>query len=98
MESNGKRVTTSGEPLDYFVGEVDFGEPGTTGQHSFFQLMHMGQVALALPLPPTLTPNSNPNPHPPTPTPTPTPTLAPTLALTPTPTLLTWGRWSPPTS
>ena len=54
MESNGKRVTTSGEPLDYFVGEVDFGEPGTTGQHSFFQLMHMGQVALPLPL--TLTP------------------------------------------
>ena len=44
MESNGKRVTTSGEPLDYFVGEVDFGEPGTTGQHSFFQLMHMGQA------------------------------------------------------
>ena len=52
MESNGKRVTTSGEPLDYFVGEVDFGEPGTTGQHSFFQLMHMGQVALSLPLTP----------------------------------------------
>ena len=47
MESNGKRVTTSGEPLDYFVGEVDFGEPGTTGQHSFFQLMHMGQVVPA---------------------------------------------------
>eukprot|EP00964_Phaeocystis_antarctica_P006065 scaffold3317_cov80-Phaeocystis_antarctica.AAC.3 len=75
MESNGKRVTTSGEPLDYFVGEVDFGEPGTTGQHSFFQLMHMGQVALPLALPLT-------------PTPTPTRTL----------TLLTWGRWSPPTS
>ena len=55
MESNGKRVTTSGEPLDYFVGEVDFGEPGTTGQHSFFQLMHMGQVALPLPLPLTRT-------------------------------------------
>jgi glucose-6-phosphate isomerase len=60
MESNGKRVTTSGEPLDYFVGEVDFGEPGTTGQHSFFQLMHMGQVALALPL----TPNPQPQPQP----------------------------------
>ena len=63
MESNGKRVTTSGEPLDYFVGEVDFGEPGTTGQHSFFQLMHMGQVALALPLPPTPNPNPKPNRH-----------------------------------
>ena len=76
MESNGKRVTTSGEPLDYFVGEVDFGEPGTTGQHSFFQLMHMGQVALALPLPPTLTPNSNPNPKP-KPNPNPSPNTNP---------------------
>ena len=75
MESNGKRVTTSGEPLDYFVGEVDFGEPGTTGQHSFFQLMHMGQVALPLPL-----------------------SLTPTRTRTRTLTLLTWGRWSPPTS
>ena len=47
MESNGKRVTVHGESLDYFVGEVDFGEAGTTGQHSFFQLVHMGQTVPA---------------------------------------------------
>ncbi len=44
MESNGKKATKSGVNVDYLVGEVDFGEPGTNGQHSFFQLLHMGQV------------------------------------------------------
>ncbi|GMI12590.1 hypothetical protein TrLO_g13002 [Triparma laevis f. longispina] len=44
MESNGKHVTRSGKEVDYLVGEVDFGEPGTNGQHSFFQLLHMGQA------------------------------------------------------
>lgn len=44
MESNGKRVTKSGKRVKYDIGEVDFGEPGTNGQHSFFQLLHMGQV------------------------------------------------------
>ena len=44
MESNGKSVTRSGKRVDYLVGEVDFGEPGTNGQHSFFQLLHMGQA------------------------------------------------------
>ncbi len=44
MESNGKHVTRSGLNVDYDVGEVDFGEPGTNGQHSFFQLLHMGQA------------------------------------------------------
>jgi glucose-6-phosphate isomerase len=44
MESNGKRVTTSGETLDFDAGEVDFGEPGTNGQHSFYQLIHQGRV------------------------------------------------------
>lgn len=44
MESNGKHVTRHGDRLDFEVGEVDFGEPGTQGQHSFFQLLHMGQV------------------------------------------------------
>lgn len=44
MESNGKHVTRSGLEVDYPVGEVDFGEPGTNGQHSFFQLLHMGQT------------------------------------------------------
>mmetsp|Transcript_5036 Transcript_5036/g.14471 ORF Transcript_5036/g.14471 Transcript_5036/m.14471 type:complete len:784 (-) Transcript_5036:173-2524(-) len=44
MESNGKSVTRAGLEVDYPVGEVDFGEPGTNGQHSFFQLLHMGQT------------------------------------------------------
>lgn len=44
MESNGKYVTRDGLEVDYPVGEVDFGEPGTNGQHSFFQLLHMGQT------------------------------------------------------
>eukprot|EP00557_Chaetoceros_sp_GSL56_P000753 CAMPEP_0176498210 /NCGR_PEP_ID=MMETSP0200_2-20121128/12187_1 /TAXON_ID=947934 /ORGANISM="Chaetoceros sp., Strain GSL56" /LENGTH=748 /DNA_ID=CAMNT_0017896377 /DNA_START=306 /DNA_END=2553 /DNA_ORIENTATION=+ len=44
MESNGKKATKHGIPVDYPVGEVDFGEPGTNGQHSFFQLLHMGQI------------------------------------------------------
>jgi|YelNatPaOPRAMG01_1025707.scaffolds.fasta_scaffold27310_2 glucose-6-phosphate isomerase len=44
MESNGKHVTLRGDDVDYAVGEIDFGEPGTNGQHSFFQLLHMGQT------------------------------------------------------
>lgn len=44
MESNGKRVTTSGETLPFEAGEIDFGEPGTNGQHSFYQLLHQGRV------------------------------------------------------
>jgi len=44
MESNGKHVTVAGTPLDFDAGEVDFGEPGTNGQHSFFQLFHQGRV------------------------------------------------------
>ncbi|KAM3577896.1 hypothetical protein VYU27_000001 [Nannochloropsis oceanica] len=44
MESNGKHVTVDGEEINYEIGEIDFGEPGTNGQHSFFQLLHMGQV------------------------------------------------------
>ena len=39
--------TCAHEPLACAVGAVDFGEPGTTGQHSFFQLLHMGQVVPA---------------------------------------------------
>mmetsp|Transcript_13175 Transcript_13175/g.14969 ORF Transcript_13175/g.14969 Transcript_13175/m.14969 type:complete len:837 (-) Transcript_13175:78-2588(-) len=45
MESNGKVMTKHGIEVDYAVGEIDFGEPGTNGQHSFFQLLHMGQTA-----------------------------------------------------
>jgi glucose-6-phosphate isomerase len=42
MESNGKSVNRFGEPLDYVTGPVIFGEPGTNGQHSFYQLLHQG--------------------------------------------------------
>lgn len=42
MESNGKQVTTSGERVDYETGPVFWGEPGTNGQHSFYQLIHQG--------------------------------------------------------
>lgn len=44
MESNGKAVDIQGNPLPQIAGEVDFGEPGTNGQHSFYQLIHQGQV------------------------------------------------------
>jgi glucose-6-phosphate isomerase len=42
MESNGKHVTLSGEPVDADTGAVFWGEPGTNGQHSFYQLIHQG--------------------------------------------------------
>ncbi|CAN8287636.1 unnamed protein product [Cochlearia groenlandica] len=44
MESNGKGVSIDGLPLPYETGEIDFGEPGTNGQHSFYQLIHQGRV------------------------------------------------------
>lgn len=47
MESNGKRVTVDGTPLPYQCGEIIFGEPGTNGQHSFYQLIHQGRVVPA---------------------------------------------------
>ncbi|NWF37406.1 glucose-6-phosphate isomerase [Mariprofundus sp. KV] len=42
MESNGKRVTRSGEAVDYSTGPIIWGEPGTNGQHAFYQLIHQG--------------------------------------------------------
>ena len=42
MESNGKSVNRFGDPVDYSTGPVIFGEPGTNGQHSFYQLLHQG--------------------------------------------------------
>jgi len=42
MESNGKHVTQDGEQVDYATGPVYWGEPGTNGQHSFYQLIHQG--------------------------------------------------------
>ena len=42
MESNGKSVNRFGEPVNYVTGPTIFGEPGTNGQHSFYQLLHQG--------------------------------------------------------
>ena len=42
MESNGKHVTFDGTPVDYQTGPIYWGEPGTNGQHSFYQLLHQG--------------------------------------------------------
>ncbi|MFL6216306.1 MAG: glucose-6-phosphate isomerase [Blastocatellia bacterium] len=42
MESNGKRVTVDGAAVDYDTGPIYWGEPGTNGQHSFYQLIHQG--------------------------------------------------------
>ena len=48
MESNGKSVNRFGEPIDYPTGPVIFGEPGTNGQHSFYQLLHQGTDIIPL--------------------------------------------------
>lgn len=42
MESNGKSVTKAGDPVDYTTGPIIWGEPGTNGQHAFYQLIHQG--------------------------------------------------------
>ena len=42
MESNGKSVTLAGKPVDYATGPIIWGEPGTNGQHAFYQLIHQG--------------------------------------------------------
>jgi len=59
MESNGKHVTLDGREVDYDTGAVYWGEPGTNGQHSFYQLIHQGTrlipcdfIAFAQPLHP----------------------------------------------
>ncbi len=46
MESNGKHVTLDGEPVNYATGVVYWGEPGTNGQHSFYQLIHQGTLLI----------------------------------------------------
>jgi glucose-6-phosphate isomerase len=48
MESNGKRVNRSGEAISYVTGPAVFGEPGTNGQHSFYQLLHQGTDIIPL--------------------------------------------------
>ena len=48
MESNGKSVNRFGQPIHYVTGPVIFGEPGTNGQHSFYQLLHQGTDIISL--------------------------------------------------
>ena len=48
MESNGKSVNRFGKPISYVTGPVIFGEPGTNGQHSFYQLLHQGTSVVPL--------------------------------------------------
>jgi glucose-6-phosphate isomerase len=48
MESNGKRVEKSGKPVDFSTGPIIWGEPGTNGQHSFYQLIHQGTDPISL--------------------------------------------------
>ncbi|HUN30887.1 MAG TPA: glucose-6-phosphate isomerase [Trebonia sp.] len=50
MESNGKHVTLDGRPVDYETGAVFWGEPGTNGQHSFYQLIHQGTTLIPVDL------------------------------------------------
>ncbi|XP_060080128.1 glucose-6-phosphate isomerase-like [Ylistrum balloti] len=46
MESNGKYITRSGQKVDYKTGPVIWGEPGTNGQHAFYQLIHQGTMLI----------------------------------------------------
>jgi glucose-6-phosphate isomerase len=46
MESNGKSVDRDGNAVDYDTGPIVFGEPGTNGQHAFYQLIHQGTTAI----------------------------------------------------
>jgi len=50
MESNGKHVTLAGAHVDYDTGAVFWGEPGTNGQHSFYQLIHQGTTMIPVDL------------------------------------------------
>jgi glucose-6-phosphate isomerase len=50
MESNGKGVSIDGVKLSFESGEIDFGEPGTNGQHSFYQLIHQVNNIVYLPV------------------------------------------------
>ena len=46
MESNGKSIDRNGEPVGYATGPVIWGEPGTNGQHAFYQLIHQGTLTI----------------------------------------------------
>ncbi|MCB9988387.1 MAG: glucose-6-phosphate isomerase [Rhodospirillales bacterium] len=60
MESNGKHVTRSGEIVPYATGPVVFGEPGTNGQHAFYQLIHQGTALIPCDF---IAPAKAPSPH-----------------------------------
>lgn len=47
MESNGKYITKKGSRVDYSTGPIVWGEPGTNGQHAFYQLIHQGKLKLS---------------------------------------------------
>jgi glucose-6-phosphate isomerase len=46
MESNGKMASRKGEPVEYSTGPIVWGEPGTNGQHAFYQLIHQGTILI----------------------------------------------------
>ena len=48
MESNGKSVSRSGARVDYSTGPIVWGEPGTNGQHAFYQLIHQGKTTAVI--------------------------------------------------
>jgi glucose-6-phosphate isomerase len=50
MESNGKHVSLDGTSIDYQTGAIYWGEPGTNGQHSFYQLIHQGTTVVPVDL------------------------------------------------
>lgn len=50
MESNGKYITKDGSRVNYHTGPIVWGEPGTNGQHAFYQLIHQGDAPLLLPV------------------------------------------------
>ncbi|MEM7175316.1 MAG: glucose-6-phosphate isomerase [Chlamydiota bacterium] len=48
MESNGKRIDRQGQPVDFATGPIIWGESGTNGQHSFYQLIHQGTIVVPI--------------------------------------------------
>ena len=48
MESNGKYITKDGTRVNYHTGPIVWGEPGTNGQHAFYQLIHQGDIIIVI--------------------------------------------------
>ena len=63
MESNGKSVTLDGKPVDYPTGPIIWGEPGTNGQHAFYQLIHQGTDVIPVDFLVAATPHESLPPH-----------------------------------